>query len=106
MRQAFAGNGQSMPGLGELPAQYPNRETCAAGSKAAKMGVSVGFQGAGQGSGSTIEPLPGDREQLTGGRKRARGGAQPVAPALLCALPAEHRPPRQALDLDEQLAAD
>src|SRR5229473_8265503 len=69
------------------------------------MGVGIGFQSAGQASGSAIQPLPRDRKQFARGGQRPHGGAKLVAAAFLAALPAQYRPPRQRRDLDEQFAA-
>ncbi len=96
---------EAVIGLGNLSAQNLQRQAGAEMRKAAVMGVRVGLQAAGQGGAEVIQPLPRDREQFAQAGQRARGGAQFIAAALLAALPAHHRAPRQALDLDEQFAA-
>ena len=104
-RDAFARHREAVVGMGDLSAQHLQRQPGAEMREAAVMRVRIGLQAAGQGGAEMIQPLPRDREQFARPRQRAGGGAQFVAAALLAALPAHHRAPREALDLDEQFAA-
>ena len=92
--------------LRDLAAQHPQRQPCAARGEAAEMRMRVGVQAAGQRRRRRASSrCRGIAEQLVRRRQRARGGAQLVAAALLAALPAGAGAPREAVDLDEQLAA-
>ncbi len=102
---ALAGNRKALPCLRDLSAQDLQRQAGTGLREAAMMRVRIGFQPAGQGPGGAVEPLSRDRQQFGGPGQRAGGGAQFIAAALLPALPAHHRAPRETLDLDEQFAA-
>ncbi len=65
--------------------------------------MGIGLQRAGQRACSAIQPLARDCEQFTGGGQRSRRGPQLVAAAFLSALPANHHPPCEGRNFDEQL---